>query len=235
MNTIALRKTPSRKRRAGRPPRELAGEVDARILDAARTVFFERGLAGASMDEIAARAGAGKPTIYARFRGKEALFAAVVMRNVETKIAQFQTYLPSGASLEERLANAGGALLRWVLVADTIGLMRLSIAEAPRFPELASSVGRMARERGAEAVAQLLVEVARSDEPEPVPAFTPERLPNAARLLLDLILLPLVMRALQGTTLDELRAEIDAHVARSVAFFLAGYLHGGDEWPKSRS
>ncbi len=35
------------------PARERSGEVEARILDAARQVFLERGLAGASVDEIA--------------------------------------------------------------------------------------------------------------------------------------------------------------------------------------
>ena len=74
--------------RIGRPPQELAGEVDARILDAARRVFLERGLDGASIDEIAEAARAGKPTIYARFPGKEALFTAVVMRNVAANIAR---------------------------------------------------------------------------------------------------------------------------------------------------
>src|SRR5215475_9327924 len=68
--------------RFGRPPKELAGEVDERILDAARKVFLERGFEGASMDEIAAAARAGKPTIYARFRDKRALFTAVVMRDI---------------------------------------------------------------------------------------------------------------------------------------------------------
>jgi hypothetical protein len=43
--------------RTGRPPRELAGEVDQRILDAARRVFLERGLAGAS------RAPASRPSM----------------------------------------------------------------------------------------------------------------------------------------------------------------------------
>src|SRR5262249_13168849 len=75
--------------RPGRPPRELAGEVEIRILDAARRVFLERGLAGASMDEIARLARAGKPTIYARFPSKEALFTAVVMQSVAANIARF--------------------------------------------------------------------------------------------------------------------------------------------------
>src|SRR6266446_4878894 len=132
METISGNETRFRGRRAGRtgrPPRQLAGEVDARILDAARRVFLERGLAGASIDDIAELARAGKPTIYARFPGKEALFTAVVMRNVATNIARFENYVPSGSSIEERLASLGAAVLHWLLVGDTVGLMRLSISE----------------------------------------------------------------------------------------------------------
>jgi AcrR family transcriptional regulator len=213
--------------RTGRPPRELAGEVDARILDAARQVFLERGLAGASMEEIAGLARAGKPTIYARFSSKEALFAAVVMRNVAANVARFESHVPTGATIEERLASVGMAVLHWVLVGDTIGLMRLAIAEARRFPDLASSVHRMARERGGEGVARLLGEVAQSDELGMLPAFAPERLATTTRFFLDLVLLPLLMRALVGEKLDLLRAEIGPHVARSVAFFLAACRHGG--------
>jgi AcrR family transcriptional regulator len=77
--------------RAGRPPRRLAGEVDARILDAARRLFLERGLEGTSVDEIASLARAGKPTIYARFPSKETLFTAVVMRAVHASIERFES------------------------------------------------------------------------------------------------------------------------------------------------
>jgi len=68
--------------RFGRPPKELAGEVDARILDAARKTFLERGFEGASIDEIAEVARSGKATIYARFRDKRALFTEVVRRDI---------------------------------------------------------------------------------------------------------------------------------------------------------
>lgn len=220
----------SRKRRpvrTGRPPQRLAGEVETRILDAAHRVFLERGLAGASIDEIARFASAGKPTIYARFPSKEALFTAVVMRNVAARIAQFESHVPTGATIEERLASVGVTILRWVLVSDTIGLMRLAIAEARRFPDLANSVHRMAYERGAEAVARLLGEVAQSDTLGALPAFAPERLKTTTRFFLDLVLLPLLMRALHGETFTHLRAEILPHVARSVAFFLAGCREGG--------
>src|SRR3984893_577612 len=103
-----LRKRPSG--RTGRPPRQLAGEVDARILDPACRVFLERGLAGASIDEIAELACAGKPTIYARFPAKEALFTAVGMRQVATNIARCEIYVPTGASIQERLASLGTAI-----------------------------------------------------------------------------------------------------------------------------
>jgi AcrR family transcriptional regulator len=213
--------------RSGRPPRELAGEVDTRILDAAREAFFERGLAGASMDEIASLARAGKPTIYARFPTKEALFTAVVMRSVADKIAHVETYVPKGETIEERLASVGETVLHWILVGDTIGLLRLAVAEAPRFPDLASSVHRMARERGKEAVARLLGEAAQSDEFGTLSAFTPERLGTTTAFFQELVLIPMILRALFGEGLEVLCAEIGPHVARTVLFFLAACRHGG--------
>ena len=65
--------------RPGRPP-DLAGDVKVRILDPAQRVFLQRGYQSASLDEIAKMAPASKPTIYAHFEGKEALFEAVVAR-----------------------------------------------------------------------------------------------------------------------------------------------------------
>lgn len=213
--------------RTGRPPRELAGEVESRILDAARRVFLERGLAGGSIDEIAELACAGKPTIYARFPGKEALFSAVVMRKVAANVASFANFVPAGATIEERLASVGATVLRQLLAGDTVGLLRLSIAEARRFPDLASSVHRMARERGLQAVARLLAEAAQSDELGHLPAFAPQRLAKTADIFLDLVVLPLLHRALHGEKPKALCAEIEAHVESSVAFFIAACRHGG--------
>jgi len=215
-----------RRVRAGRPPKELAGEVDTRILEAARAVFLERGLTGASIDEIAARAGAGKPTIYARFPGKEALFAAVVMREVETKVARIESQIHAEGSLEMRLRGMAVGVLDRALQSETIDLMRLSVSEARRFPDLASSVHSMACERGAEPVARLLGEVAQSGDFGASSAFAPERLPATARFFLDLIFAPIVMKALFGEKLEVLRTQIEPHAARSVGIFLAGCCHG---------
>jgi AcrR family transcriptional regulator len=215
--------------RSGRPSRELAGEVDQRILDAARQVFLEHGLAGASIDEIAALARAGKPTIYARFPGKEALFTEVVMRNVTDTIARFEAAALTaiGATIDERLINVGTTILNWVLVTDTVDLMRVSVSEARRFPDLAINVHRMARGRGEDFVSHLLSELAQSDALGALTAFAPERLPATTRFFMDLVVVPMILQALFGAKLDQLRAEIEPHVRRSVTFFLTACRHGG--------
>src|SRR5271157_5746969 len=206
--------------RPGRPRREFAGEVEERILDAAAKVFLDRGFEGATIDEIAEEARAGKPTIYARFPRKEALFATVVARKVQENTSP-ERVASTGSTTEERLKALAEAILERALAPDTLGLMRVTLAEARRFPDLASSVHRMARERGNETIAQLLGERAKSDEMGALPAFAPDRLTATARRFADLILLPIMMRALFGEDLATLRAEIGSHVSQSVEFFLA--------------
>jgi AcrR family transcriptional regulator len=215
--------------RFGRPPKGLAGEVDARILAAARRVFLERGFEGASIVEIAEAARSGKPTIYARFGDKRALFAAVVTQDILSRITAFKAQLPSGPTIEVRLTSAASTLLRWALDSERIALMRLAIAEARRFPDLAGNVGRTARELSTQLGVWLLGELTQVDELRSLPAFAPDRLAATARLFLDLIVLPMLFRALFETNLKTLEAEIDAHAARGVAFFLAACRNSGAE------
>jgi AcrR family transcriptional regulator len=213
--------------RFGRPPKKLAGVVEERILDGARKVFLERGFEGASIDEIAAVARSGKPTIYARYADKEALFTAVVMKTVAANVAHFEAYTPTGATIEQRLESVAVTVLEWILLSDSIGLMRVAIAEAPRFPDLASSVYAMTRERGGQAVARLLAEAAQSDGLAALPAFAPEHVATTTQLFQDLVILPLAMRALFGEKLKQLRAEIEPHAKRSIALFLAARRYVG--------
>jgi AcrR family transcriptional regulator len=211
--------------RSGRPPNELAGEVEERILDAARKVFLDRGFEGASIEEIAGVARSGKPTIYARFRDKKALFTAAVTQYVFANQSRLVNFLPSGKSLEERLANIGETVLQDALTPEWIGLQRLAIAEARRFPDLGSVVIRVMRERAIEIMIRLLGEAAEFSEVETIPAFRPDRLATTARYFIDLILLSQLLRALWGEPLKTLHAEIGPHVSERVAFFLAACRH----------
>jgi AcrR family transcriptional regulator len=218
---------PRRIVRSGRPPKELAGQVEERILDAAREVFLERGFEGASIDEIAEAARSGKPTIYARFPNKQALFTAAVTRFMTLKAMRFESYTPAGITIEERLASIGVTLLQAALTSEGIGLVRLAIAEAHRFPVLGSRINQMTRERGVEIVVRLLGEVTESLELGKLPAFGPETIPITAGYFMDLIFLPMLMRALSGENLETLRAGIGPHVSQRAAFFLAACRHGG--------
>src|ERR1700733_14581521 len=172
--------------RYGRPPREHAGRVEERILDAAGRVFFENGFPGASGGEIADAASAGKPTIYARFPSKQALFAAVIDRLVRRNTS-LDALSCAGGSIEQRLDALAAVLLTRVLSPETIGLIRVAVAEARRFPDLAMSVNCMGRERPKEAVARIFGELAASSEIGASPAFSQEKLRDTARRFLDLV------------------------------------------------
>ena len=131
----ARRKAPARAAvRLGRPPKELEGEVEERILNAARKVFLERGFEGASVDEIAMAARSGKPTIYARVGDKRALFTAVVMRDVVSRIAEFKSDVRPGGTIEERLARVSIAMVKWTLDSERMALLRVAVRSAVAQP-----------------------------------------------------------------------------------------------------
>jgi len=222
--------------RPGRPSRDRIGEVEERILDAAQRVFLARGLEGASVDEIAEAAHAGKPSIYARFPHKEAIFIAVMERMVRRRteaVVAARLSIEADVAIEERLAGFAALLLRSALVEETVALVRAAIAEARRFPDLASSVHRMLRERGDDEVGRLLAELAAAGQLPRAAALSPERVTATAGRFIGLVILPLMMRALFGEPLASLRNEIDAHVRQAVDFFLAGCGHRPDA-PSSR-
>src|ERR1700690_1442386 len=100
--------------RYGRPPREHAGWVEERILDAAGRVFLEHGFQGASVDEIADAASAGKPTIYARFPNKQALFPALI-GGLGRRNKSHYALSCAGESIENRLDALAAIILTRVL------------------------------------------------------------------------------------------------------------------------
>jgi len=213
--------------RLGRPPKKLEGEVEERILNAARKVFLERGFEGASVDEIAMAARSGKPTIYARVGDKRALFTAVVMRDVVSRIAEFKSDVPASGTIEERLTRVAIAMMKWTLESERMALLRLAVAEVNRFPELASKVSRTAQQLSTEVAVGFLGEMAKSDDIGALPAFAPYRIAVTARIFLDLVVLPMLLRGLFEQDDTVLNEEIGPHVAGRVPFFLAACRHDG--------
>ncbi|MGH3139427.1 MAG: TetR/AcrR family transcriptional regulator, partial [Gaiellales bacterium] len=62
--------------------REQAAQTRQRVLDAAATLFDQRGFDGASVAAIAEEAGVSEETVYARFRNKRTLLGEVIRRAV---------------------------------------------------------------------------------------------------------------------------------------------------------
>ena len=122
--------TPARQRRKEARPQEL--------LSAALDLFVEKGFSAARSDEVAARAGVSKGTLYLYFPSKEELFKAVIRTNLSALIAQGQTiadqYEGSSAELLRLLLHSW-----WQRVGDTSagGIFKIIIAEVRNFPELA--------------------------------------------------------------------------------------------------
>ncbi|MBW7971454.1 TetR/AcrR family transcriptional regulator [Bradyrhizobium sp. BR 10289] len=208
-----------KKTKRGRPPKDLAGDAQTRILDAAQQLFLEKGYRSASIDDISELAPASKPTIYAHFPGKEALFAAVVARNVDG-LMDFDGFVPEGRTIEDKLMSLGAAIIERFLK-ESLGMVRTTIAESQRFPELSRNVHDAARDRSLAAVSQLLDDATQKLARTPRGPFSAKRSRSTAQIFLDLILLPMLFRALVGETSKDLEKELRGFVRERVGFFLA--------------
>lgn len=126
-----------RPRHAGRPTRNAAAALPARILDAAQELFLSQGFEATSLNQIAAGAAATKRTLYVKIGDKADLFAHVVRRLLDQRRERLNDTSANG-SPADRLVRFGESLLDVALDPDVLRLYRLMVAEAPRFPALAS-------------------------------------------------------------------------------------------------
>lgn len=95
----------ARRRRA----RSLGDARRELILEAAREAFGEHGLAGASLREIARRAGYTPGALYSYFDSKEAIYGALLGESLERLNAAVATALDGATTPRDRLRRAAGA------------------------------------------------------------------------------------------------------------------------------
>src|SRR5436190_20060303 len=117
------------------------------IVEAATAAFLRDGYRGTSMDEIAAKAGVSKQTVYKHFADKERLFSEVVVTTVSEAsdpVSDEVRNLQDTGDIDADLRDLARRQLATVMQPRLMQLRRLVIAEAGRFPEL----GRAFYERG---------------------------------------------------------------------------------------
>lgn len=109
----------------------------AELIAAALQCFAERGFAGTRLDDVAARAGVSKASIYLYFESKEKLFEAVVRAAVTPS-------LDRACALVEAFEGSTPDLVRMLLfVFETAlngpfpAMAKLVVSESGNFPELA--------------------------------------------------------------------------------------------------
>lgn len=108
------------------------------ILVAARSVFLEMGFERAVMDEVASRAQTTKRSLYAHFASKEKLFLAVIERARGRFLERLKVPEAYSSRPSEALAQFCGRYLEVILYEPSVQMIRVTLAEATRFPEAAA-------------------------------------------------------------------------------------------------
>ncbi len=111
-----------------------------RIVWAAKRVFLEKGLDASSMDDVAAKAGITKPTVYAHFQSKDELFSAVVELIKGLFLGKLRSPEVYAAEPVEAVALFCGRFLELACWRDAVGYQRVTLAAAARFPAIAKAV-----------------------------------------------------------------------------------------------
>lgn len=189
-------------------------ERPAQIVDAARAVFGAEGLAGAHLDEIAARAGISKGTIYLYFESKDALFRAVVEETVsalESLAAEERT-----GTAAARVRGLAADVWAYLRSSDFQAVYRLVIGELHRFPELARFYSERVSGQVSNTLASLLEEGSAAGE------FRPLDGPTTARMLMALLLTHAAWCE-RRSLFPRLAGTTDAEIFDEVMDF---YLHG---------
>lgn len=125
---MPLNPAPRKRRKEARPSELLAAALD---------LFVEKGFAATRLEDVAARAGVSKGTLYLYYENKEALFKAVIQEGIIPVIVENEAIAAQhcGSSfdlMEKLLANW------WNKIGQTAfaGIPKLMVAEARNFPEL---------------------------------------------------------------------------------------------------
>jgi len=109
------------------------------LLQAALELFVEKGFAATRSEEVAARAGVSKGTLFLYFQSKEELFKAVISENLSGRFKEWDGLIANfEGSTPDMLRKC--MQIWWENVGSTpiSGITKLMMSEGGNFPELAA-------------------------------------------------------------------------------------------------
>jgi AcrR family transcriptional regulator len=128
---------------------ERAAERRGAIIEAAMDEFIARGFAATRLDDVARRAGVAKGTIYLHFKDKESMFEELIRTAIVPMITRLWGTPPQpGTSVRDMVEGFAKTFIEEVATTRRGDLVRLIVAEGPRFPEVADFYYREVVSRG---------------------------------------------------------------------------------------
>jgi AcrR family transcriptional regulator len=128
---------------------ERAAERRGAIIEAAMDEFIARGFAGTRLDDVAKRAGVAKGTIYLHFKDKESMFEELIRTAIVPVVIRLSSTPPTpGASVRDMVEGFAQNFIQEVASTRRGDLVRLIVAEGPRFPAVADFYYREVVTRG---------------------------------------------------------------------------------------
>src|SRR5947209_6931523 len=116
---------------------ERAAERRAAIIEAALDEFTARGFAATRLDDIAKRAGVAKGTIYLHFKDKESMFEELIRTAIVPLVGRMQGPPPASGTVRDLIEAFALNFIHEVVTTRRGDIVRLIVAEGPRFPSIA--------------------------------------------------------------------------------------------------
>src|SRR5215213_10709579 len=127
---------------------ERAAERRGAIIEAAMDEFIARGFAATRLDDIAKRAGVAKGTIYLHFKDKESMFEELIRTAIVPLVGRMQGPPSLGGSVRDAIEGFALAFIHEIASTRRGDIVRLIVAEGPRFPAIADFYYREVVSRG---------------------------------------------------------------------------------------
>jgi AcrR family transcriptional regulator len=127
---------------------ERAAERRHAIIEAALDEFIARGFTATRLDDIAKRAGVAKGTIYLHFKDKESMFEELIRTALVPLIGRLHAPPPVGGTVRDAVEGFARSFIQDVANTRRGDIVRLIVAEGPRFPSIAEFYYREVVSRG---------------------------------------------------------------------------------------